>query len=148
MLAFASLNSIQANPQHSSDSKEEMKNYLETLLVELISMPEGAFLTLNIRNTDNFVQFAGSRVEALVFDLPTQQLSRKQKKRAYHFFDSLQIQPEEVTLVSYPEGAAAETIQTYNLIFHETKEAASLTAEALANVFEITDSCDIQPEWP
>ena len=133
--------------QAKTDLREDMENYIQTLLVELKHAPQGSFLILNIKHSEKFVQFAGSNVEPLALDFPIRQLSRAQMQRAHDFFSSLNIHPEELELTAYPSGAVNGSIETYNFVFHKgTRIPAELTTDILLHVFGVTDPYDIIPE--
>jgi len=53
---------------------------IENALNKLASGQEGAFLIVEDGQPGKFVQFAGSRTESLVLDLPVQQLTNESRE--------------------------------------------------------------------
>lgn len=53
---------------------------IEDALNKLASGREGAYVVLEDSRSGKFVQFAGSRTESLVLDLPVQQLTNESRE--------------------------------------------------------------------
>jgi hypothetical protein len=130
----------------SKDSKD-MTIFIESQLIKLLEQPEGGFLIINVRDSNNFVQFAGSAVEDLIFDFPTAQLNESQKLKATAYFQKHLIDAENNKLTTYPGGDPAGPINTYSRSFsRDTAAAATLATEVLNAVFDVTDPDQIETE--
>jgi hypothetical protein len=130
-----------------SENSKDMTDFIESQLAKLLEQPEGGFLIINLRDSNNFIQFAGSAVEDLIFDFPTAQLSESQKLKAAAYFQKHWIDAENNKLTTHPGGEPAGTINTYSRSFsRDTAAAAALATEVLDAVFDVTDPNQIETE--
>jgi hypothetical protein len=59
------------------------------VLERLIERDSGAFVVVDVKGASRFVQFAGSRDDPLIIDVPSEQLSAEETERARLLFEAL-----------------------------------------------------------
>jgi hypothetical protein len=113
---------------------------IEAALNRLLASEEGAFVIFDDRASGKFVQFAGSRDEPLVLDLPVQQLSAAELERAKILFRDLGIGYEEWPVFDKPGGQEIGAQGGFQLeLGQDTRRGADLTLRVFTEVFQRSD---------
>ena len=113
---------------------------IEETLNRLLARGEGAFVVCEDRPSGKFVQFAGSRDEPLVLDLPVQQLSADELERAEIFFRELGVSYEEWPVFDQPDGQEVGAQGGFQLeLGQDTRRGADLTLRLFTEVFQRSD---------
>lgn len=146
LFVFSLLLLVSCSNTPNDQQDADMINFIEKQLVELLDKPADSFLIVNIKDTPNYVQFAGSRSEDLFFDFPTMQLNEDQLIQATDYFQSMHTAAENIPM-NDGLGSGA-TINTFTKTFgKDTSSAAELAAEVLQQVFNVTSPDQIELDW-
>lgn len=112
---------------------------IESALSRLLSRTDGnAFVILEHKASGKFVQFAGSKSEPLLLDLPRQALNSAELERAMVLFRGLGSDLEESPILDRPGGEVIGTQSGFQLkLGQDTKQAADLALRIFAEVFQL-----------
>ncbi|MEX2670713.1 MAG: hypothetical protein WD294_01245 [Phycisphaeraceae bacterium] len=89
------------------------------MLQTLLDQPPGAFIVIEHPETQKFVQFAGSRTEGLLLDLPTHTLTTDETERARRL-----LQPRGATELQLGDDGKDQP-STFQLQFNRDAQAAA-----------------------
>ena len=101
-------------------------------LVRLLSRPSGAFVIIEDARSGKFVQFAGSKEEPLLLDLPSQTLSPDEMTKAKAVFSDLGYPgPETYETQEFPGGPPAGEETSFMVKFEQDVDKATELAVAI-----------------
>lgn len=112
---------------------------IESALSRLLVRTEGnAFVIIEHRASGKFVQFAGSKSEPLLLDLPRQALNNAELERAIVLVRGLGADLEKWPMLDRPSGEVVGTESGFQLkLGQDTKQAADLALRIFAEVFQL-----------
>jgi hypothetical protein len=115
-------------------------------LIRLLTRPSGAFLIIEEPQSGKFIQFAGSRDELLLLDLPSQTLSPDEMMKARAVFAELGYPgPETYQTQEYPGGPPTGEQTSFNVNFGtDIYKAVELTVAVLQRVYSLDENAPLQ----
>ena len=105
---------------------------------------DDAFVVIQHRATQKFVQFAIAEPKKLWLDLPAQTLSEVEFYRAVDFFRKRGITGEEYAVFDRPDGEVAGTQFTFNMSFSSAIEASTTASKILSEVYGFLSDCELE----
>lgn len=114
---------------------ESHSDVIRAALVRLLSRPSGAFLIVEDVRSSKFVQFAGSKEEPLLLDLPSQTLSPDEMTKAKVVFSDLGYSgPETHETREFPGGPPAGEQTSFMVKFERDIDKATALAVAILDL--------------
>lgn len=128
-----------------------MNKNLETIRSSLNKLAQSdsdnAFVVFSDKQTGRFLQFAGSRQQNLLLDLPTQMLSPDEFETAQAVFKEYGTDLEASPLLDKPGGEVVDAHFGFNLSFGKEVDAAARVAHyIMLTVFELKDNFELSVE--
>jgi hypothetical protein len=108
---------------------------------------EDAFVIIEDNSTKKFVQFAGGKMQDLVFDLPTQTLSSHELVRAKDALARFNIQLEEWNVYDRPGGKVVGTQSGFSKNLGKDVDIATEIAwTTLTEIYRLGQALDLSIE--
>lgn len=125
---------------------ESHEKLVRASLERLLSRPRGAFTIIEETMSGKFVQFAGSKEEPLLLDLPSPTLSSKEMEKAKSVFAELGYSgPETHQTQEYPGGPTAGEVTTFMVKFdQDVDKATELVLAILHRVYGFDENAKLK----
>jgi len=121
-------------------------NVIRDALIRLLKRPAGAILIIEGRRSKKFLQFAGSRDEPLLLDLPAEPLSAEEMQKAKALFAELGYPgPETYQVLESPGGPPAGKQTSFHVKFGtDVDKATELAVAVLHRVYGFGEDVDLK----
>ena len=105
---------------------------------------DDAFVIIQERQTQKFVQFTGSKTDSLMLDLPSQTLSELEFRKAAQLFEQMGVAGTESPVFDEPGGRVVGEQFTFNKVCNSATEAANLVQKIFTIVYGFPLNCEIE----